>query len=205
MENLVRKTRFSIVIVYETTKLTDPCSVEARGRYYSEFEIAVFGWNMVRCGCIARAHYDDVIDIEPQIQVALESFKRVTEVDSIFDVSRPVDRISNSINTDGICEAEIYDNEFKVWGPYGGLQLETDWRSKIRRACDVTFRALLVLHYSDLCGKRRKPSAVSAILYLHHQDSGWRRSIKKSAKSDRSNTEFARLPAQNAAHSGFAR
>ena len=251
---------------YETTELTDPC-YGTKGKYYSEFEIAAFGWNMVRCACIARAHYDDVIDITPQIEVALESFKRVTEVDSIFDVSRPVkggrlfndnekwpcryhleilaftdswksnenvamltdsfnrlmrkdrteyidieincwvghkvgplwrltegyslmtgpynhkqisdgirrvniekiewmvrcglyknvpelkeevDRISNSINTGGICEVEIYENEFKEWGPYGGLQLETDWRSKIRKACDITFRALLVLHYSDL-------------------------------------------------------
>jgi hypothetical protein len=58
--------------------------------------------------------------------------------------------ILESINNDGVCEANIYDNEFKGWGPYGGLRLEADWRSKICRACDITFRALLIIHYCDL-------------------------------------------------------
>ncbi len=73
---------------YTTTKLTDLC-YETQGQYYSEFEIPAFGQNMIRSACIARAHYDDIIDIKPQIDVALESFRRVTEVDSIHDVSRP--------------------------------------------------------------------------------------------------------------------
>ena len=52
---------------YETTKLTDPCYREF-GKYHSESKIAAFGQNTIRCACIARAHYDDVIDITPQIQ-----------------------------------------------------------------------------------------------------------------------------------------
>ena len=66
------------------------------------------------------------------------------------ELREEVDRIANSISADGVCEAEIYENEFTEWGPYGGLRLETDWRSKVRKACDITFRALLVLHYSKL-------------------------------------------------------
>ncbi len=73
---------------YATTKLTDLC-YETKGQYYSEFEIPAFGQNMIRSACIARAHYDDIIDIKPQIDVSLESFRRVTEVDSILDVSHP--------------------------------------------------------------------------------------------------------------------
>lgn len=251
---------------FVTTKLTDLC-YETKGNYYSEFEIAAFGQNMIRCACIARAHYDDVIDIVPQIGVALESFKRVTEVDSILDVSRStkkcrlfndnerwpcryhleilaftaeiwrneenvavladafrrlmrtdrkeiintpiacwigyaigplwylgegysisgdamnnhsndgvrrvnmekvewlvrcglynhlpelkaeVDYIMNNIDSNGVCNVEVYKNEFRGWGPYAGLQLETDWRSKIRRDCDITFRALLTMHYAHI-------------------------------------------------------
>lgn len=246
---------------FVTTKLTDLC-YETKGRLYSEFEIAAFGQNMIRCACIARAHYDDIIDITPQIGVSLESFKRVTEVDSILDVSRPskkcrlfndnerwpcryhleilaftedwknaeninmlanafrklmrtdreeimntgvacwvghavgplwclgegysissnvkdqdnegevhrvniekvewlvrcglynylpilkeeVEYIINSIDDNGVCRANVYENEFRGWGPYSGLQLETDWRSKVRKDCDITFRALLILH-----------------------------------------------------------
>ena len=47
--------------------------------------------------------------------------------------------------SDGICSVPMYDAEFRGWEPYFGAQLETDWQAKIRRQCDVTFRALLML------------------------------------------------------------
>lgn len=252
---------------YAAANWTDFCR-ETRGQSCSEFEIPAYGPNLVRCACIARAHYDDGIDISPQIGLSLESFRRVTEVDSVFDVSRPVkggrifnknerwpcryhleiltftadrwksdenvamlaealkrltrtDRkeiintpvkcwvgnhavgpgwllnegysvsgnglnghsedgvrrtnlekvewlcrcglyghlpqlteeveyIADSIEADGTCSVEIYDGEFRGWSPYFGAQLETDWRAKIRRKCDVTFRALLALHYAGI-------------------------------------------------------
>lgn len=246
---------------------TDLCN-ETKGQCCNEFEIPAYGPNLVRCACIARAHYDDVIDISPQIKLSLESFQRVTQVDSIWDVSRPVkngrlfnknerwpcryhleiltftadrwkneenaamlaesfrrlmraDReeiintpvrcwvgnhavgpgwllnegysisgdglnghsndgvrrtnlekaewlsrcglyhhlpelreevefIADNINSDGICSVPMYDGEFRGWSPYFGAQLETDWRSRIRRQCDVTFRALLIIHYAGI-------------------------------------------------------
>jgi len=250
---------------YATTELTDLC-YETKGKYYSEFEIPAFGQNMIRCACIARTGYDDVIEIAPQINVALESFRRVTEVDSILDVSRPskkfrlfnngerwpcryhleilafttswknesnitmlaetfrrlmrtdrpeimnipvacwvghavgplwyfpegysistgatnqyssdgirrvnlekvewlcrcglypylkelqseVEYISEHIDENGICNVPFHENEFRGWGPYSGLQLETDWKSKTRKQCDITFRALLILHYAKI-------------------------------------------------------
>lgn len=249
---------------FVTTELTDLC-YETRGHYFSEFKIPACGQNTIRSACIARAGYSDVIDITPQINVALESFRRVTEVDSIFEVTRPwkqirlfnenerwpcryhietlaftdswkteenikmlaasfkrlmrtdrpeiiktpvacwvghavgplwylnegysiasdamnqpdpngdhlinfekvewlcraglynhlpelreeVEFIRQSIDENGVCNAPFYKNEFRGWGPYSGLQLETDWRTAKRRICDVTFRALLVLHYAD--------------------------------------------------------
>ena len=248
---------------YEATELTDPC-YETKGRYYSEFEIPAFGQNMIRCACIARAGYAEEIDIAPQIGVALESFRRVTEVDSILDVSRPskkcrlfnpgerwpcryhleilafteswrneenvsmvaeafqrlmrtdrpeiantpvacwvghavgplwyypegyslrtnainrfgeegtrrvnfekiewlcrcglypylpelrseVEYIAEHIGSDGVCDIPFYENEFRNWGPYSGLQLETDWRSGTRRLSDLTFRAMMILFFS---------------------------------------------------------
>ncbi len=35
-------------------------------------------------------------------------------------------------------------------GLYAGFQLEVDWRSKVRKYCDVTFRTLLILHYAGI-------------------------------------------------------
>jgi hypothetical protein len=251
--------------------LDDYC-YETRGKIFDEFKHAAGGQNLIRCACIARAGYNDVIDIEKQIQLSLDSFKRVLEVDSILDVSRPIragkqrvfndfekwpckyhldilahtdkwksrrnikllsdsiiklmktDRpeliglmpsiwighavgplggfpaqgfiiknagllpsqvsveketpvtyhleyiewlarcgvvpyipavqeavndIKQSFDNNGICHIPINDDVFRAWGPYGGQQLEVDWKSKTRKACDITFRALLILHYSE--------------------------------------------------------
>jgi hypothetical protein len=39
---------------------------------------------------------------------------------------------------------------FTKWGAYTGLMLEKDWRSPRRRANDLTFRAVLILHYAGI-------------------------------------------------------
>jgi len=51
-----------------------------------------------------------------------------------------------AVDDEGICHAPTL--ELKEWGPYCGSRLETDWRSKTRKACDITFRALLIQHYA---------------------------------------------------------
>ncbi|MCL2408106.1 MAG: hypothetical protein FWC96_00615 [Oscillospiraceae bacterium] len=35
------------------------------------------------------------------------------------------------------------------WSPYSGIALETDWRNKLKVQCDVLFRILLIMHYSN--------------------------------------------------------
>ncbi len=37
---------------------------------------------------------------------------------------------------------------FRRWGAYTGLALEPDWKSPLRRAYDLTFRSLLIEHYT---------------------------------------------------------
>jgi hypothetical protein len=68
----------------------------------------------------------------------------------ISDLQVVVEEIVNTVDDDGVCLIPTEDAIFKAWGPYGGLQLEVDWKSKIRRNCDITFRALLCLHYSNI-------------------------------------------------------
>ena len=249
---------------FVTTKLTDLC-YRTKGKYFDEFRYAANGQNIIRCACIARVGYDDVIDIKPQIQLALDSFKRVLEVDSALDITRlkksggkekrvfndyekwpcyyhldilahtnswkteanikmlaesfkklmrtdrpekqvggdswvgyvlgtigclkegyqlgyeeneihytyfdrvewlcrcglapyleqlqnEVEILQNLVNEEGICIAPIAENQLKGFSTYGGQQLETDWKNPIRRACDITFRALLILHYASESG-----------------------------------------------------
>ena len=245
---------------FVTTELTDLC-YRTKGKYFDEFRYAANGQNIIRCACIARAGYDDVIDIKPQIQLALDSFKRVLEVDSALDITRirksggkekrvfndyekwpcyyhldilahtqswkseenikilaeavkklmrtdrpqcqvggdswvgyvlgtigclkegyqigyekdgihytyldrvewlcrcgiaphvrqlqnEVEILKNSINADGICTASINENQFKGFSTYSGQQLEVDWKTSVRKYCDITFRALLILYYA---------------------------------------------------------
>lgn len=245
---------------FVTTELTDPC-YRTKGKYFDEFRYAANGQNLIRCACIARAGYDDVIDIKPQIGLALDSFKRVLEVDSILDVTRikkvggkekrvfndyekwpcyyhldilahttswksednikmladavkklmrtdrfecqvggdswvgyvlgtvgclkegyalgyekdgvhytyldrvewlcrlglapyipelqaEVNLLANSIDKTGICRAAVDENQLKGISTYGGQQLEADWKTDTRKLCDITFRALLIMHYA---------------------------------------------------------
>ncbi len=246
---------------FVTTELTDLC-YRTKGKYFDEFRYAANGQNIIRCACIARAGYDDVIDIKPQIQLALDSFKRVLEVDSALDITRlrksggkekrvfndyekwpcyyhfdilahtnswkteenikmlagafkklmrtdrpekqvggdswvgyvlgttgclkegyrlgyeengihytyfdrvewlcrcglapyleqlqsEVELLQSFVNNEGICVAPIAENQLKGFSTYGGQQLESDWKTPTKRFCDITFRALLILYYSQ--------------------------------------------------------
>lgn len=42
----------------------------------------------------------------------------------------------------------VHDYLFKDWGTYAGLQLEVDWKSKTKKNCDITFRALQLFYYA---------------------------------------------------------
>lgn len=256
---------------FTTVPLDDWC-YSTRGVIIDEFKVTGHGHNLIRCACIARAGFDDVIDIAPQVQLSLDCFRRVLEVDSMVDITRPirggkqrvfndsekwpcryhldilahatswkneenvkmlsdsiaklmktdrpelvnlvpsswvghalgplggfpgqgltvkatcllpspmsipyrgktevyqmeyiewfarcgvvkhipilreiVDDIMKTVDDKGICHAPVL--EVKGWGPYCGSQLEVDWKSKIRKDCDITFRALLILHYANM-------------------------------------------------------
>ena len=247
---------------FVTTELTDLC-YRTKGKYFDEFRYAANGQNNIRCACIARAGYDDIIDIKPQIKLALDSFKRVLEVDSALDITRvrkcggkekrifndyekwpcyyhfdilahtqswkseenikvlaesfkkllrtdrpdkqvggdswvgyvlgttgclregyqlgyeidgvhytylervewlcrcglapyipqlqdEVDILNNSFNEDGICTANVDEDQLKGISTYSGQQLETDWKTPTRKMCDITFRALLILYYANI-------------------------------------------------------
>ena len=246
---------------FVSVPLNDPC-YRTKGKYYDEFKYAANGQNIIRCACIARAGYADRIDISPQIQLSLDSFRRVAEVDSILDISRIVkssgkekrvfnkderwpcwyhldilahtdswktpenvkiladsvnalmrtdrpdkqvgadswvghvlgtvgcfkegfsmrnpegqilldrcewlcrcgvapfvpalvrivEEIAASIDDTGICRAAIDENQLHGFSTYGGQQLEVDWKSPVRRDCDATYRALLILHYGGYFG-----------------------------------------------------
>ena len=246
---------------FVSVSLSDLC-YRTKGKIYDEFKYAANGQNLIRCACIARAGFSDVIDIAPQIQLSLDSFRRVLEVDSILDVSRTIksckyrlfnnfekwpcryhfdilahtdswksdencrmlanafaklmrcdrpeligigaiswvghaqgtlgcfaegfsfhreqDGVSllqletvewmcrcglypylpvlrkevqvllDSVDKNGICRASVDEEWLKNISTYGGQQIEADWKTEIRKLCDITFRALLCVYYAGL-------------------------------------------------------
>ena len=98
---------------FTTTELTDLC-YRTKGKYFDEFRYAANGQNLIRCACIARAGFDDVIDIKPQIGLALDSFRRVLEVDSILDITR-VKKVSGR-------EKRVF-NDWEKWPCYYHLDI----------------------------------------------------------------------------------
>ena len=78
----------------------------------------------------------------------IEWFARCGIVQYIPDLQDVVNDILNSVDNDGICRAPVLEG--KDWGPYYGMKLEVDWKTKIRKACDITFRALLIAHYASI-------------------------------------------------------
>ncbi|MBQ9848030.1 MAG: hypothetical protein IJO64_03110 [Clostridia bacterium] len=108
---------------FVTTELTDLC-YRTKGKYYDEFRYAANGQNLIRCACIARAGYGDIIDIKPQIQLALDSFKRVLEVDSILDITL-IRKVSGK-------EKRVF-NDYEKWPCYYHLDIlahTTSWRTE---------------------------------------------------------------------------
>jgi len=98
---------------FVTTELSDLC-YRTKGKLYDEFRYAANGHNIIRCACIARAGYDDVIDIKPQIQLSLDSFRRVLKVDSILDITRLV--------KSGGKEKRVF-NDYEKWPCYYHLDI----------------------------------------------------------------------------------
>ncbi len=115
-ENIVLKRAMDAFV---TTELTDLC-YRTKGKYFDEFRYAANGQNLIRCACIARAGYDDIIDIKPQIQLALDSFKRVLEVDSVLDITR--------IKKVGGREKRVF-NDYEKWPCYYHLDILADTES----------------------------------------------------------------------------
>ena len=78
----------------------------------------------------------------------IEIFARCGIIPYVSELQKMVDEIAASFDNDGICRLEgVCERLFKT-GKYYGMQLEADWRSRTRKDCDITFRALLILHYA---------------------------------------------------------
>lgn len=64
-------------------------------------------------------------------------------------LQRELEILRDNISEDGICMAPIAENQLKGFSTYVGQQLEADWKTSTREFCEIIFRALLIMHYSE--------------------------------------------------------
>ncbi len=81
----------------------------------------------------------------------MELLSRLGVVNHIEKLREQVNFLTDILNkNDGIFKKKLNHYYFTKWGTYTGLALEKDWRTEKRRMCDLTFRSLLILHYSEI-------------------------------------------------------
>jgi len=80
----------------------------------------------------------------------MELFARCGVVGNVIALQNEYESLLTLIddNPDLNINFNLHKNETS-WGPYGGIALETDWKSEIRKKCDLLFRILLIIHYTE--------------------------------------------------------
>ncbi len=81
----------------------------------------------------------------------IELLARLGVVGAIQGLCRQVEGLCEMLDQGGGWFTHpVSHNYFKHWGAYTGLMLERDWRLRQRRIFDLTFRSLLICHYSGI-------------------------------------------------------
>jgi hypothetical protein len=79
----------------------------------------------------------------------MELLARLGVVDRIPALKQQVQALAKIIKEgQGLFTKKLNHAYFQKWGAYTGLALEKNWRTPQRRVNDLTFRSLLILHYS---------------------------------------------------------
>jgi len=99
---------------------------------------------------------DFATDLEDQVGYGqllwfhrMELLARLGVIGAVPSLQRMVDRLVGMLE-DGLFTRRLSHSSFRNWGVYAGLALERDWRAAVRRAADLTFRCLLILHYASV-------------------------------------------------------
>ncbi len=81
-----------------------------------------------RMECLARL---GVVHLVPQLQAQVRTLAAML------------------VDEGGSFVRKLQHSYFTRWGSYTGLMLERDWRTAERRANDLTFRSLLIMHFTE--------------------------------------------------------
>ena len=78
----------------------------------------------------------------------MELFARCKVVKGVELLKYKYDRLLSLIDEN--LNVNIDSQNGNNWNPYLGFALEVDWKKKIRLQCDLLFRVLLIMHYTEM-------------------------------------------------------
>ena len=79
----------------------------------------------------------------------MELLSRLGVVESVPELRAQATWLAEVLRAnEGRFARPVARDHFTKWSAYTGLALEKDWKSETRRVSDLTFRSLLILHYS---------------------------------------------------------
>lgn len=90
---------------------------------------AASGSDIIKAACVARAGYEDTFDITKEITAALESFARVTEINSVTDIVKIRKKRPEKINPEGIVYVFKDYEKWPCWYHLDILAHTNSWRS----------------------------------------------------------------------------
>ncbi len=80
----------------------------------------------------------------------MELLAHLGVVQRVPELQRQVQELATMLDASGGWYTKpLQHNYFKKWGAYTGLMLESDWKDPRRRIYDLSFRCILILHYSE--------------------------------------------------------
>lgn len=79
----------------------------------------------------------------------LELFARCGALTRVKELREEYDLLLDHLDTQGRFVGEVNRKYALGWSPYFGFALEEDWRSKIRRQCDIPFRVLMIMEWQE--------------------------------------------------------
>ena len=78
----------------------------------------------------------------------MELFARCGIIKYVDFLRKKYEYMLSLVNNDLTINYKVGSRD-RNWGPYGGFALEEDWKNKIKKQCDLLFRLLLIMHYSE--------------------------------------------------------
>lgn len=79
----------------------------------------------------------------------LELFARCGAISSVDTLKNEYEMLVSMISNDLTINIDVKNKYALEWSPYFGFALEEDWKSKVRKQCDILFRILLIMHYTE--------------------------------------------------------